>query len=81
MGGRLRVEAGRVVASGGALLCGRWREERNGGEGAAIGVWGARVEAPDGEAVARSYPVRGGRQRLRRTKSRPTRLFYGRIGC
>lgn len=46
MCGRLRVEAtwvaGRVVAWGGALVCGEWREERNGGEGAGIGVRGAR---------------------------------------
>ena len=35
--------AGRMVASGGAVLCGGWREEGDGGEGAGIEVWGARV--------------------------------------
>ena len=35
--------AGRMVVSGSALLFGRWREGRNGEEGAGIGAQGARV--------------------------------------
>ena len=68
MCGRVRFEAtrlaGRMGASGGALLCVRWGDERNGGEGAGVGARGARVGGGMKDvmrvivvASQRSYPL------------------------